>query len=64
VLARHYRANPITKGPARRDKPQRTTVEIREVARRQGMKTLREAGLLKAIEGITTVAEVLRATAE
>jgi type II secretory ATPase GspE/PulE/Tfp pilus assembly ATPase PilB-like protein len=32
------------------------------VARRQGMITLREAGLLKVIEGITTPQEVLRVT--
>lgn len=38
------------------------TAEIRDVARQQGMKTLREAGLLKVIEGTTTVEEVLRVT--
>jgi len=38
------------------------TAEIREVARQQGMKTLREAGLRKVIEGTTTVEEVLRVT--
>jgi len=57
-------AMPITKELRERIMHHAPTVEIREVARRQGMKTLREAGLLKAIEGITTVAEVLRATAE
>jgi type IV pilus assembly protein PilB len=34
--------------------------EIRELARRQGMKTLRETGLLKVLDGTTTVEEVLR----
>ncbi|MGH7278026.1 MAG: type IV-A pilus assembly ATPase PilB [Candidatus Rokuibacteriota bacterium] len=38
--------------------------EIGQVARNQGMKTLRESGLLKVIEGVTTVEEVLRVTAE
>jgi len=36
--------------------------EIREVAESQGMKTLRQAGLLKVIDGTTTVEEVLRVT--
>ncbi|MGH7209567.1 MAG: GspE/PulE family protein [Nitrospiraceae bacterium] len=57
-------AMPITKELRERIMQHAPTAEIREIARRQGMKTLREAGLLKAIEGITTVAEVLRATAE
>ena len=39
-----------------------STVEIREVAERQGMKTLRQAGLAKVLEGITTTQEVLRVT--
>jgi type IV pilus assembly protein PilB len=38
--------------------------EIREVARNQGMRTLREVGLAKVFEGITTLDEVLRVTAE
>jgi type IV pilus assembly protein PilB len=38
------------------------TNEIRHVAERNGMMTLRQAGLLKVIEGVTTVAEVLRVT--
>ncbi len=36
--------------------------EIRDVAESQGMKTLRQAGLLKVIDGTTTVEEVLRVT--
>ena len=36
--------------------------EIREMAQRQGMKTLRQAGLQKVLEGTTTAAEVLRVT--
>ena len=38
------------------------TAEFRQLAQTQGMKTLRQAGLVKAIEGITTVEEVLRVT--
>jgi len=36
--------------------------EIREVAQSQGMRTLRQNGLAKVIEGTTTVDEVLRVT--
>jgi type IV pilus assembly protein PilB len=38
------------------------SAEIRDVAVAQGMKTLRQSGLLKVIEGTTTVEEVLRVT--
>jgi type IV pilus assembly protein PilB len=38
------------------------TAEIREVATSQGMKTLRQSGLLKVIDGVMTVEEVLRVT--
>jgi type IV pilus assembly protein PilB len=38
------------------------TAEIREMAQSQGMKTLRQAGLFKVLEGTTTVEEVLRVT--
>jgi general secretion pathway protein E len=37
---------------------------IREAARKQGMRTLREDGWLKVREGMTTISEVLRATQE
>lgn len=37
--------------------------KIREVARKEGMKTLRENGLANAFNGITTLDEVLRVTA-
>ena len=39
-----------------------TTQEIREIARKKGMTTLREDGWKKVAEGITTVEEVLRVT--
>jgi type IV pilus assembly protein PilB len=38
--------------------------EICKVGRDQGMRTLREAGLQKVLEGMTTLEEVLRVTAE
>ncbi len=38
--------------------------EIQDVAAKQGMKTLREAGLLKVLKGVTTVEEVLRVTSD
>jgi type IV pilus assembly protein PilB len=36
--------------------------ELDAAARRAGMKTLRQSGLMKVIEGTTTVEEVLRVT--
>ena len=36
---------------------------IKVAARSEGMKTLREAGIRKALEGLTTIAEVIRVTA-
>ena len=38
--------------------------EIKEYARKKGMKTLRENGLEKFTQGLTTLEEVLRMTAE
>jgi type IV pilus assembly protein PilB len=38
------------------------TSDIREMAQRQGMKSLRQSGLMKVLEGTTTVQEVLRVT--
>ena len=38
------------------------TAELRTAAQTQGMKTLRQAGLRKVIEGTTTVEEILRVT--
>jgi type IV pilus assembly protein PilB len=37
-------------------------MELRELGRQNGMLTLREAGLQKIREGMTTVEEVLRVT--
>ena len=39
-----------------------STAEIRELAEQQGMKTLRQAGLAKVLEGTTTTQEILRVT--
>ncbi len=39
-----------------------STAELRAVAQKQGMKTLRQAGLMKVLEGTTTVEEILRVT--
>ena len=39
-----------------------TTTETRDLATQQGMKTLRQAGLLKVLEGQTTAEEILRVT--
>ncbi len=37
--------------------------ELKALARREGMQTLRENGIAKALEGVTTLEEVLRVTA-
>ena len=42
----------------------RSTEEIKHVALRKGMKTLRQDAVLKALEGITTIDEVIRVTIE
>jgi type IV pilus assembly protein PilB len=39
-----------------------STAEIRAMAQSQGMKTLRQSGLHKVLEGVTTTQEVLRVT--
>jgi len=41
-----------------------SALEIKELAVRQGMKSLREDGVLKAFDGITTLEEVLARTAD
>ncbi len=41
-----------------------STVELTQEARKNGMKTLREDGLQKALDGRTTLEELLRATTE
>jgi type IV pilus assembly protein PilB len=39
-----------------------STAELRSMAQAQGMKTLRQSGLLKVLDGTTTLDEVLRVT--
>ena len=39
-----------------------STLNVRKMARKQGMRTLFEDGIIKAIRGITTIDEVLRIT--
>ena len=39
-----------------------STLNVRKLARKQGMRTLFEDGIIKAIRGITTIEEVLRIT--
>jgi type IV pilus assembly protein PilB len=59
-----YEVMPITQGIRDLILAGASTAEIRQLARDQGMKTLREVGLLKVIAGVTTIEEVLRVTAE
>ncbi|ADW20801.1 MULTISPECIES: type IV pilus assembly ATPase PilB [Thermus] len=42
----------------------KSATEIKEIARKKGMKTLREDGIYKAFQGITTLEEVLARTIE
>jgi type IV pilus assembly protein PilB len=39
-----------------------STLNVRKMARKQGMRTLFEDGMIKAIKGMTTIDEVLRIT--
>lgn len=41
-----------------------TTMEIRDAARKIGMKTLREEGLLRVVAGTTSLEEIMRVTTE
>ena len=54
---------PITPESRERILDRASTTEIRKVAIKQGMLTLREDGIIKVAKGITTVEEVLRETA-
>ncbi|MCA9440350.1 MAG: Flp pilus assembly complex ATPase component TadA, partial [Candidatus Omnitrophica bacterium] len=38
--------------------------ELKAIARREGMRTLRDSGIVKVLEGLTTVSEVLSVTYE
>lgn len=39
-----------------------SAAEIKKVARSQGMKTLRESGITKVLDGVTTLEEVIKVT--
>ena len=41
-----------------------TELKIAEESRRQGMITIRQDGILKALDGLVSIEEVLRETAE
>ena len=57
-----YEVMPIGEGLRDMVLKSASTAELRETAQREGMKTLRQAGLMKVLEGTTTVEEVLRVT--
>ena len=59
-----YEVLPVTREIRDQINTGATTAEIKKVGRDLGMRTLREAGLAKVLEGVTTVEEVLRVTAE
>mgnify|MGYP000067660321 CR=1 FL=1 len=58
-----FEVMPITPRIRRMIIEERPVDEIREAAREEGMKTLREDGVAKALRGITTLEEILEATA-
>ena len=57
-----YEVMPITEALRDMILKSASTAELREQAQRDGMKTLRQSGLMKVVEGTTTVEEVLRVT--
>ena len=57
-----YEVMPITEALKDMILEEASTAELREQAQKEGMKTLRQAGLQKVVEGVTTVEEVVRVT--
>jgi type IV pilus assembly protein PilB len=57
-----YEVMPITESLKDLITKEATTQEIKEQARKEGMKTLREVGLMKVKQGLTTIEEVSRVT--
>jgi type IV pilus assembly protein PilB len=57
-----YEVMPITEELRHMILANASTAELRTMAQSQGMKSLRQAGLAKALEGVTTLEEVLRVT--
>ena len=43
--------------------PKNVCVQLKQKAREEGMRTMREDGLMKVLEGLTSVEEVVRVTA-
>ena len=57
-----YEVMPVTDELRQLILKEASAADIREAAERQGMKTLRQAGLAKVLDGTTTTQEVLRVT--
>jgi type IV pilus assembly protein PilB len=57
-----YEVMPITQDLREMILKGASTADLRALAQREGMKTLRQAGLDKALDGVTTVEEILRVT--
>ena len=57
-----YEVMPVTEALRDMILKNAATADIREQAQKDGMKTLRQSGLLKVLEGTTTVEEILRVT--
>jgi type IV pilus assembly protein PilB len=57
-----YEAMPMTGGVRDLVLKGGSTSALRDAALQAGMRSLRQAGLAKALEGVTTVEEVLRVT--
>ena len=59
-----YEVMPITEKIARLVSEKSPAADIEKVARDEGMVTMKQDGYLKALEGLTTVEEVLRVAQE
>lgn len=59
-----YEILPFTREIKQMTVERRSSSDIKQTARRQGMKTLREAGWERVCDGATTFEEILRVTAE
>src|SRR5262249_23526991 len=59
-----YEVMPVTEEVRELISENARTSAIRDQARAQGMRTLRESGLAKVVEGRTTVKEILRVTSD
>jgi type IV pilus assembly protein PilB len=57
-----YEVMPVTEALRDMILKNAATADIREQAQKDGMKTLRQSGLMKVLDGTTTVEEVLRVT--